>query len=153
MARPNHGTTPEATDKEKAKQYWHMVPAIQDMPVNSVIAVPQSGDTVTLSSAGTTKIEGYALPYGDKGPVVKVEVSVDEGKKWMVADIIDGSKGTGKWCWVRWKATVRLEKGGSRRIFSRATDAGGNVQCSSPQWNLRGVAYNGYGESRNLRVV
>ncbi|KAI9822582.1 MAG: hypothetical protein M1827_000301 [Pycnora praestabilis] len=143
---------PEATDAEEAKKFWHTVPAIQNMPVNSVIASPQSGDIITLSANGTTEIQGYALPEGDHGPVAKVEVSVDEGKTWADAEIVDGSEGRRKWCWVLWKASVKLEKGSLRRVLSRATDAGGNVQCASPLWNLRGVGYNGYGETRDVEV-
>jgi sulfite oxidase len=31
-------------------------------------------------------------------------------------------------------------------------DKGGNVQEKNPTWNLRGVAYNGYGDVRDLTV-
>ncbi|KAI9880875.1 MAG: hypothetical protein M1830_010470 [Pleopsidium flavum] len=132
---------PEVTNKEAAEKYWDMIPAIQDMPVNSVIAVPQSGET--LSSSSQIVVEGYALPQGDQGPVRKVEVSTDDGQSWKNARIIDENGDRAKWCWTLWKAMVTLEKGEERRILSRATDAGGNVQCACPQWNLRGVAYNG----------
>ena len=142
---------PGATDKEAAKQYWAVTPAIQDMPINSVIAVPQ--DDETLSSDTHITVKGYALPQGDQGPVTEVEVSTDGGETWMDATIIDGAEHRGKWCWALWETTVTLEKGEGRRVLSRATDAGGNVQSACPQWNLRGVAYSGYGEARNLRVV
>ncbi|KAI9828445.1 MAG: hypothetical protein M1832_002873 [Thelocarpon impressellum] len=144
---------PEVTDREKAKKWWARVPAVQDMPVNSVVAVPQSGATVTLSARGTTVVKGYALPHGADGPVQRVEVSVDGGKTWADAEIVDGKEGGGRWCWVLWAATVRLQRGATGRIVSRATDAGGNLQCACPGWNLRGVTYNGYGEARDLRVV
>lgn len=143
---------PEATDWDSAEKYWHTVPAVQDMPINSVIAVPRDEDVIQLSPDGTTEVRGYALPQGDQGPVTKVEVSVDEGKRWSEAEIIEGKDGYGKWCWVLWRATVRLSQGFPRCILSRATDAGGNVQSPSPQWNLRGVNYNGYGEAMDLRV-
>lgn len=147
---------PEATDKEAAMKYWDITPAIQDMPINSVIASPQTGELVplpVLSVAGTIEVRGYALPQGDRGPVVKVEVSVDDGKTWMEADLLDGADGKGKWCWVRWKASVKVERGPNRMIQSRATDKGGNVQESCPQWNLRGVGYNGYGQSKDVVVI
>lgn len=144
---------PDAVDKESASKYWGVTPAIQEMPVNSVIAVPQSGETTKLSPQGTTEIRGYALPSGDGGPVAKVEVSVDDGKTWADAEIVDGLEGRSRWAWVLWKATVKLEKGGGIRIFSRATDVAGQTQCAQPQWNLRGVCYNGYGESRDISVA
>ena len=142
---------PEATDKEKAKKYWGLVPAIQDMPVNSVVAVPCSGQVVTLSREGSTEVRGYALPHGADGPVARVELSLDGGETWADAEIKGQERG--KWCWVLWTATVQLQKGSNRRILSRATDAGGNVQAPCPRWNLRGVSYNGYGEARDLEVV
>ncbi len=142
---------PEATNNEAAKKHFHMTPAIQDMPVNSVIAVPQSGET--LSSSSHIVVEGYALPQGDQGPVTKVEVSIDDGESWINATIVDAIGDRGKWCWTLWKTMVILKKGEDRCILSRATDAGGNVQCACPQWNLRGVAYDGYGDARNLKVT
>jgi len=142
---------PEVTDKEIAEKYWDVIPAIQDMPINSVIAMPQSGETLRRSSR--VMVKGYALPQGDHGPVTRVEVSTDGGITWMDATIVDGARDRGKWCWALWETEITLEKGESRRILSRATDAGGNVQGGSPEWNLRGVAYDGYGEARNLRVV
>ncbi len=51
-----------------------------------------------------------------------------------------------------WGANVRLQVGTSRGILSRAIDKGGNVQVERPLWNLRGVRYSGYGESRELTV-
>lgn len=137
---------PEATTKKEAEKYWGSVDAIQDMPVNSVIAVPNSG--ATLSSEAPIQVRGYALPRGSHGPVVKVEVSVDDGKTWTVATIEE----SGKWSWALWSTTVTMKRG-KGRILSRATDAGGNVQEACPKWNLRGVGYNGYGESRDLIVT
>jgi len=58
-----------------------------------------------------------------------------------------------KWAWCLWKAKVGVGKGEGKRLLSRAHDRGGNVQPERCEWNLRGVAYNGYGEVRNLQVV
>lgn len=141
---------PEATDKKTAEEYWDRTPAIQDMPVNSVIASPQSGDTVRLDETGMTEIRGYALPRGADGPVVSVEVSVDNCKTWKEAELI--ARDGGKWCWALWKIRVKMLVEDKQSVFSRATDKAGNVQVAHPTWNLRGVAYNGYGESRDLKV-
>ena len=140
---------PQVTDAEIAKEYWHITPGLLDMPCNSIIAEPQSGETVTVSQTREIDVKGYALPYGDQGPVTKVEVSTDDGKSWIEAEI---TKGGGKWSWALWQATVKLEKGKGRRILSRAIDKGGNTQDPNPQWNFRGCIYNGYGESRDLTV-
>lgn len=149
---------PEATDADVAQRYWHLVPAIQDMPVNSVVADPMTGDRVELDAEGLVEVRGYALPSGEDGPVVRVEVSADEGASWQDAELlgsgeVDGEGVSLKWAWCLWRARVRVERGEERRILSRATDKGGNVQVECPYWNLRGVAYNGYGEARELTVV
>ena len=143
---------PQAVDAQAAKQYWQITPGLQDMPVNSIIAVPRNGDVITLPPSGRIEIKGYALPYGDAGPVKKVEISTDDGKTWVDANISDESKRGGKWSWVLWTAAVALPKRKKQRILSRAIDAGGNTQVPNPAWNLRGVGYNGYGESRDLTI-
>lgn len=122
------------------------------MPVNSVIATPESDATVRLDDDGTIQVKGYALPSGEGGPVVKVEISSDEGQTWTDADLL-GHPDDGKWSWKLWEARIKVEGGHDRSLFSRATDAGGFVQPKSPQWNLRGVCYNGYGEARGFNVV
>lgn len=143
---------PQATDAEAAKPFWLTTPAMMDVPCNSVVADPTSEEEVTLSSSGQIEVKGYALPCGEQGPVTRVEVSTDNGNSWLEAQISEESKNRGKWSWVLWKIDVKLEKGRQRRILSRAIDAGGNTQVPNPQWNLRGVSYNGYGESRDLTV-
>ena len=118
---------PEATNKEAAKKYWDITPALQDMPVNSVIGRPQTGETIELSPSGTIEAKGYALPQGAYGPIVKVEVSVDNGRTWTVAELLSSNKES-RWSWVLWKANIRIAKGKKNSILSRATDAGGNMQ-------------------------
>jgi sulfite oxidase len=110
------------------------------------------------------EVTGYALPSGSNGPIVKVEVSADEGKTWWEAQLLDNdttqllegvSRNVGelKWAWCRWKKWMRVERGKDKKIWSRATDASGNLQKESCDWNLRGVAYNGYGEASGLEIV
>lgn len=142
---------PEAVDSETAEQFWHKTPALQSMPVNSVIAIPKAGSTVSRCADGEVSVKGYALPSGQGGPVVKVEVSTD-GEKWSEAELISHPDDS-KWSWKLWKASIKMEAGRERRIYSRATDSSGQTQERSSQWNLRGVGYNGYGEVDGLEVV
>lgn len=149
---------PEVDSPEKAKDFWHRVPAIQDMPVNSVIGMPTNGATVRRDEDGKIEVRGYALPSGTGGPVVKVEVSVDGGKAWQDAQILGRNDmiedGTSlKWAWCLWHAKLEAGKGKGKRILSRATDKAGNVQEERSQWNLRGCAYNGYGEVKDVEIV
>lgn len=145
----------DAVDSESAERYWDTVPAMCETPINSVVAVPEDNETVTLPPSGKIEVKGYAIPQGDQGPVVRVEVSGDGGRTWVDAQLLVEGSGSAdsKWCWVLWRAEVAVSRGEGREILSRATDTGGNTQPVHSPWNLRGVGYNGYGASRRLVVV
>lgn len=143
---------PEVDTAEKAQKHWDTTPAIQDMPVNSVVAIPQNGSTVKCDSDGTVETAGYALPSGDGGPVTKVEVSGDDGRSWTQAEIIQHPD-SGKWTWQLWQARVHISPGKNRVVYSKATDAAGNTQSDKlSQWTYRGVCYNGWGMAEELTV-
>ncbi|GAM36342.1 hypothetical protein TCE0_018f05358 [Talaromyces pinophilus] len=145
---------PEVDDSDKAKEYWMKVPPLLDMPINSVIAAPDDGETI-VSRNGRVDVKGYAVPQGRDGPVTRVEVSGDGGKTWVDGqfEVPEGKNVNDKWCWKLWKASVPMEKGSGQVVLSRAFDAAGNTQQESSPWNLRGVAYNGYGMSKDLKIV
>lgn len=143
---------PEAVDSDSAAPYWSITPPIIDTLINSVIATPQNGETIYLSSNGTCEVKGYAVPQGDQGPIIRVEVSVDDGHTWMDAELSGCPQGNGKWCWALWRASIALERGSMVSIYSRATDSGGNTQPRVSPWNLRGVGYNGYGSAVGVKV-
>lgn len=132
---------PDAIDSESADKYWDLVPAMLDMPINAVVAIPETGSTVSLNSSGLVEVRGYAVPQGDQGPVVRVQVSGDEGNTWTDAEKIDdGGENASKWSWILWTAQLRMSKGRGKKIYARATDAGNNVQDEKRStWNLRGV--------------
>ncbi len=142
---------PDATDAESADKYWDAVPPMMENVINSVVVVPDEDDsTVERSRDGTITIKGYAVPQGEHGPVVMVEVSCDQGATWTKARL--GS--TKKWSWVLWEAIVPVELGEGRRIFSKATDASGNTQTEDrSEWNLRGIGYNGYESRTGIKIV
>jgi len=104
------------------------------LPLNSVIA------RVDFIPNQTLYVKGYALA-GSSGNVKAVELTLDEGKSWKRAKILYQE---GKWSWTIWEAELdyTANKG---TIFSRAIDTGGNVQPKDGVWNIRGVAYNGWG--------
>lgn len=145
---------PEVTDKDTAEKFWPISPPLYDIPVNSAIAVPESGETIHLSDPGSglVEVKGYALPHGADGPVTRVEVSGDGGKTWVDATLEEPGASM-KWCWVLWKASIHLPMGKGREIVSRAMDRGYNRQKEHSEWNLRGVGYNGYGRASDLTVV
>ncbi|KAK3681500.1 hypothetical protein LTR37_020893 [Vermiconidia calcicola] len=132
----------EAVDAEAAKKFWHKVPPVQEMPVNSVVAVPNNEATVQRDTDGTITVQGYALPYGDDGPITRVDVSGDGGTSWKEAELIH-HEGDSKYSWKLWKAPIAMQAGSGQAVLSKATDSAGNTQPDEPKWNLRGVCYNG----------
>jgi len=145
---------PDAVDAESAEKYWGKVPPMLDMPINTCVASPLSETKVSLPPSGFVEVRGYAVPQGSQGPVVRVQVSGDEGATWIDAELDDGGEDASKWSWVLWNAKVKMERGTDKKIFAKATDAGGNTQAEehSP-WNLRGVGYNGYEAAFDLTIV
>ncbi|KAK5086492.1 hypothetical protein LTS08_004199 [Lithohypha guttulata] len=145
----------DAVDKKAAEPYWSQIPAMLEMPVNACVAVPTYKSTVKLPDSGMLDVKGYAVPQGHFGPVVRVQVSGDEGKTWIDAKLDHGPPElANKWTWVFWNCQVKMEKGEGKKIFAKATDKAGNTQeLERSTWNLRGVAYNGYEAVFDLTVV
>ena len=146
---------PNVTEMNTAQHYWDKIPAMLEMPVNACVGVPTYKSTISLSDNDMLECKGYAVPQGHFGPVTHVEVSGDEGKTWTDAELDHGpSDLASKWTWVLWSANIKMEKGEGKKIFAKATDQAGNTQeLERSQWNLRGVAYNGYEAVFDLTVV
>ncbi|MFC6288290.1 sulfite oxidase [Nocardioides sp. GCM10027113] len=85
---------------------------------------------------GPVALEGRA--WSGWGPVVRVEVSTDDGATWTDADL--GAE-AGRWAWRRftaaWEATP-----GTHALRVRAHDATGRVQGTEPDWNRGGFTNN-----------
>jgi Mo-co oxidoreductase dimerisation domain/Oxidoreductase molybdopterin binding domain len=136
---------PEVVDAESADRYWAVVEAMGEMPINSAVGVPGEGEVVDLgvdargrgvedgqNGAGMDLLEtrGWATPGGSGGPVTRVEVSGDDGRTWVRAELVgdqdqdryqdrDGraaaagartSSPRGKWTWVLWHCWLPLER-------------------------------------------
>ncbi|KAK5312875.1 hypothetical protein LTR93_011146 [Exophiala xenobiotica] len=158
---------PEATSAEKAEELgaWNRTPAMQDNPINSVVAMPGADGDVLVRQDGKVRIAGYAIPKGQDGPVVRVQVSLDRGRTWYDATIMDdGDENTthpankgkprGKFSWVLWEVFIPAEPGEGVSIWSKATDAGGNTMSEAQgTWNLRGVGYNAVEGRVGVKIV
>jgi len=159
---------PEATSPEKAEELgvWDRVGSMLDNDINSVVAVPSNdGDVLKRNGEGKVRIAGYAIPKGKDGPVVKVQVSVDRGRTWHDAQILDDGdentthpsnrgKSRGKFSWVLWEVFIECEPAEGVSIWSKATDNGGNTQSDiEGSWNLRGVGFNAVEGRRGVKIV
>ncbi|CAH3176142.1 unnamed protein product, partial [Porites lobata] len=120
-------------------------PAIQDLPVTSAICEPAEGAVISADDEEIS-LKGYAWSGGGRG-IVRVDVSLDGGKSWHVANLIGDNKIYRAWAWKLWQATLPLPEGkNSLEICVKAIDSSYNSQPDSvaPIWNLRGVLSNAW---------
>ncbi|KAL6876905.1 Oxidoreductase, molybdopterin-binding domain-containing protein [Trichoderma novae-zelandiae] len=92
---------------------WESAPAIQELPVQSAITGVKlgdwkaSGESTSSNSTGPAKevaLNGYAYSGGGRS-VIRVDVSLDDGKTWSQADLLqeEAPKPNGQaWSWKRW---------------------------------------------------
>jgi len=109
---------------------------VEAMVVKSLIAAPQEGDRV---GPGPVTIQGVA--WGGEAQVVKVEVSLDEGRTWEVARLVGENQ---PYVWRQWQFIWKAEAVGTFTILCRATDAHGDVQPATSTWNPSGFLWNGW---------
>ncbi|KAK8121783.1 Sulfite oxidase [Apiospora sp. TS-2023a] len=139
---------------------WDKYKSIQEMPITSAITrtrlKPESeSKTVPQEKAkdaagnNLIQIEGYAYSGGGR-EIQRVDISLDNGKNWDQAKLVDDTaheKGSKAWCWKRWtyEGAVPLEHEGDEHeakttFVVKATDDAYNTQpqCYKSIFNLRG---------------
>jgi len=89
-----------------------------------------------MVSSGEVIIEGRA--WSGWAPVTTVEISVDGGDTWQVADL---EPALDSYSWARWSWTWPAEPG-SYVLSARATDMTGRMQPVSQRWSRGGFANN-----------
>ncbi|MBE3044153.1 molybdopterin-dependent oxidoreductase, partial [Candidatus Bathyarchaeota archaeon] len=127
---------------EAGREDWEGAAAIQEMPVTSSIT------SVDVRGGKDTTVRGYAYSGGGR-KIIRVDVSLDDGRTWDQAELIDDCapkegetesrcKGRKSWAWQRWRYEGLLPKGeekeGKRcsKVVVKATDEAYNAQ---PEWN------------------
>ncbi|CAG9861184.1 unnamed protein product [Phyllotreta striolata] len=122
-------------------------PAIQELPVISAICQPSEGSTVKVEQDKIT-VKGYAWSGGGH-KIVRVDVTVDGGKSWHVANFEhqDAALPPQHWAWTIWTVKIPVDKKSKNvEIWAKAVDSSYNTQPESVEniWNLRGVLSNAY---------
>jgi sulfite oxidase len=117
---------------------WSNGKVIEDLILNTVVSTPQEDQTVP---AGPTRIQGYAIAT-DGNPVQRVELSIDGGKSWVNANIVERAD---PYAWCFWEATLTLSPG-DYQIVARAWDASNQTQPEyvGQIWNFRGYMNNAW---------
>jgi DMSO/TMAO reductase YedYZ molybdopterin-dependent catalytic subunit len=107
------------------------------MKVRALMAPPGIAEfpsTNRLVDAGPVVLFGRA--WSGFGPIVRVEVGVDDKWHEAVMATAPGPHAWRKWMWT-WQA-----KPGEHVLSCRATDSAGNSQPLQPFWNLQGMGNN-----------
>jgi hypothetical protein len=104
--------------------------------VKSLIVSPTSGETMKV---GPVAIQGVA--WAGDSRVAKVEVSMDEGKRWEPARLLGDAQ---PYAWRQWQFVWSAKIPGTLQIVCRATDEQGNIQPAISAWNPSGFLWNGW---------
>jgi sulfite oxidase len=124
------------------------VPTIQEQPVQSVIVSPQDGEKLEVVPGEELEIKGYSWSGGGRG-IIRVDVSIDQGKNWHTAELKQGSEQNPSraWAWTFWEVSIPLPDGATKvDVCCKATDYAHNCQPETPEsiWNLRGLNNNAW---------
>ncbi|KAL2881204.1 hypothetical protein SGCOL_003495 [Colletotrichum sp. CLE4] len=148
---------------------WDRAAPIQEMPITSAITTVRLGDwratTTTSESEANEKADslreaslmGYAYSGGGRR-IVRVDVSVDNGKTWDQAELLDEpgappKAGHKSWAWKRWRYDGAIPLGepgeGTKKcttLLVKATDEAYNSQPESYSaiYNQRGNLANAW---------
>jgi sulfite oxidase len=123
-------------------------PAVMSTPVQSAVCEARRDEEYVLA-------KGYAFSGGGNR-VIRVDVSVDGGKTWEVADIetemdqVDDSADPPfrrTYSWTLWKAVVKIpDSGYTGNVIVKAVDETYNSQpeTAASIWNVRGILNNSW---------
>ncbi|KAF9219482.1 hypothetical protein BS17DRAFT_740579 [Gyrodon lividus] len=157
-------------EQARADKHWWYDPRyiITELNVNSAIAKPNHNEKLTIDRyfpAGgevpSYAIRGYAYAGGGRR-VTRVEVSLDEGQSWTLADIeypedrfrgvchmdpiygtLDLTERDTSFCWCFWSYNVsHAILGGCNAITVRAMDESNALQQRDMYWHALGMMNN-----------
>lgn len=141
---------PPHVDEQIAKEEgWWFKPdyIINEININSAVLRPGHDEVVYLKSNRPYTMRGYAYSGGGR-KIIRVEVSLDDGKSWRQATIHRFEKPSpyGKhWCWVHWDINVQtFDFTSCKEVLLRAWDASQNGQPAYITWNVMGMLNNCY---------
>ncbi|KAJ1735614.1 hypothetical protein LPJ61_000452 [Coemansia biformis] len=141
---------PPEAGRANCAGFWPRFPALMELNVQSAICRPAADECLQVGRPYLAK--GYALTGAGRA-VDRVEVSLDDGETWALADVCAMHEGAAAaaggernwaardWSWVLWSFRIDSVPQGCA-IACRAWDSGGNTQPTSAIWNYRGVMNN-----------
>ena len=122
--------------------------------INSAICVPENNEHILLSKENAEiELKGFAIGDGESGAsITKVEISLDEGKTWHQAILVEKEnkdKESKVFTWTLWNYKVKVEgklndQENKIKARVRAFDSTGHKQEAKLQelYNIRGLLNN-----------
>ena len=134
--------------------------AIYELSPNSAIAYPQHDEQLNINDLEKYRIRGYAYSGGGRR-VTRVEITLDKGKSWRLADIdypedqyrnsemelfggqLDMTSKETCFCWCFWTLDIPIaDMAVTQDIFVRAMDEAMNMQPRDMYWSVLGMMNN-----------
>lgn len=150
--------TPEMANDEEAEEMWKDERyAVYDLNANSAVVYPKHGEQVSFmgegAAGGTYFVRGYAYTGGTRR-VSRVEVSLDRGVTWELAEITypeDNYQSTRSkvgekcHCWCFWNLNISVDLlAESNDLIVRAMDDSMMVQPRDMYWSVLGLMNNSW---------
>ncbi|OQR99410.1 sulfite oxidase [Thraustotheca clavata] len=126
--------------------------SIQELPVQSAITEPRTGQTWPLEGSeevDVMTVKGYAWSGGGRN-ILRVDVSLDNGQTWQEATLAPEATAQryGRaWAWTPWTLDIDIPDDIDHLdVVVKAIDSSYNVQPDTinPIWNMRGVLNNAW---------
>eukprot|EP01065_Artemidia_motanka_P026749 TRINITY_DN319_c4_g1_i1.p1 TRINITY_DN319_c4_g1~~TRINITY_DN319_c4_g1_i1.p1 ORF type:complete len:559 (+),score=134.35 TRINITY_DN319_c4_g1_i1:93-1769(+) len=154
---------PNYRDRLAAAEAVAQAHPVREMPVQSAICEPESGEEVD-KDATTLDFAGYAWSGGGRG-IQRVDVSIDNGMSWTQATLAETEQHHGEdeqntkyghthaeyrsrqWSWTLWRASVPIAAEENEwRACVKAVNTANDTQPETPRgiWNLRGLLNNSW---------
>ncbi|KAI8140685.1 hypothetical protein BJV82DRAFT_622125 [Fennellomyces sp. T-0311] len=154
-------TQVQSPEQATAEGWWKRPEyTLYDLNINSAITTPGHGDFIPLQNLQDMYVaQGYAYTGGGR-KITRVEVSLDSGKTWLLAEIDRRApdaiaapygelvgpsyyKDSRNWLWVRWKVEMEVaDLVRADEMVVRAWDDSQNTQPENLTWNLMGMMNN-----------
>jgi DMSO/TMAO reductase YedYZ molybdopterin-dependent catalytic subunit len=110
---------------------------VTSLKVKSLITSPVEGAQLLIGKPA--RISGVAWS-GDAGPVTSLQISVDNGRTWRLAELRPSQ--FSQFGWRQWEFEWTPAQESFYTIIARANDANGNTQPLSQEWNPSGYGWN-----------
>ena len=133
-------------------------PAVQEMPVQSMITSPSAGDIMCTIKNGAKSIYVKGIAWGGGGSGInRVDVSIDNGETFTRADVLENpikQRRRSQWSWVYFEKNIPIPEAAREKLAageavdviltSKALNSAWNVQPQNmePNWNSHGCCVN-----------